>query len=166
MSLRAAAIAEATNKAEADPGKEQAKLVTQLTNLIPAESLGAFVALIAATANYSYQTRLWMFWLVLAITPLWVIGNYLLAATGAGLTDLKKWPWFTAFVGTTAFIAWALTVPKTPFEEHLAFISDEGISVQTGAIVLLATSFFLGFLTSVARPAWQRFWAARHQPSG
>lgn len=161
MSLRAAAVAEATRQTGSDAGQEQSKLVTQLTNLIPAESLGGFVALIAATANYSYATRLWMFWLVLAFTPLWVIGNYLLVATGVGLTDLKKWPWFTAFVGTVAFIAWAMSVPKTPFEEHLAFISDKGISVQTGAIVLLGTSFALGFLTSVARPAWQRFWAAR-----
>lgn len=161
MSLRAAAVAEATQKTAADAGEEQSKLVSQLTNLIPAESLAGFVALIAATANYSYQTRLWMFWLVLAFTPCWVIGNYLLAATGPGLTDPKKWPWFTAFVGTVAFIAWALTVPKTPFEEHLTFISDEGISVQSGAIILLVTSFVLGFLTSVARPAWVKFKTAR-----
>jgi hypothetical protein len=103
-----------------------------------------------------------MFWLVLAFTPAWVIGNYLLAASGVALTNIGKWPWFQTVVGITAFMAWSLTVPETPFADHLLFISDEGISVQTGTIVMLATSFALGFLTTVARPAWQRFWAARH----
>ena len=160
MSLRAAAVAEATKDGVADPAAEQQKLLTQLTNLIPAEALAAFVALIAATANYSYKTRLWMFWIVLAFTPLWVITNYLLAATGVGLTDLRKWPWFTAFVGTVAFILWSVTVPKSPFEEHLLFFSDKGISAQTGAAVTIAGSILLGFLTGGLRPAWQRVRAA------
>jgi hypothetical protein len=67
-------------------------------------------------------------------------------------------------VGTLAFIVWSVTVPKTPFEEHLLFFSDKGISVQTGALVTIVGSIVLGFVTGVARPAVQRVLAERRKP--
>jgi hypothetical protein len=157
MSLRSMAVTKAARDTDADVQQEQDRLLNQLVNLIPGEAIALFVALMAATANYNYRTRLWMFWIVLVMTPLWVAANYLIAAKPEALArkpPLKRLPWFDMCLGSVAFIAWSVTVPHTPFSEHALFISDSGLSVQDGVLVTLIASAVLGFLNAFGPRIW------------
>jgi hypothetical protein len=152
VSRAAADVTSTQTAAEQKTGAEEQKLVSQLTNLIPAEALAGFVAAMAAAAHSGYHVRMFLFWMILVLTPMWIVGNYWLAAKGGAA---RHWPLLQMFVGTVAFVAWSLTVPGTPFEEHLLFISSEGLSVQNGAWITLATSIILGFIAQVGVPAWK-----------
>ena len=153
MSQRSLAVTRAVQEGSPDPAAEQQKLITQLTNLVPAESLALFVALIAATASYSYDTKLAMFWIVLGLTPVYIWINYVVAAESA---DAATIPWFELFVGMAAFAIWALSVPDSPFEERVPIFGGK-LSPQDGVIITLIASALLAVAVSL-RGALRKFW--------
>jgi len=171
MSLRAMAVRRAAEEGspsqqqvELKVGTEEQKLTSQLTDLIPAEALAAYVAAMAAALHSSYHVRMLLFWLVLVLTPLWIVCIYWLAAKNEA--DAAKVPLLEVLVGTVAFVAWALTVPNTPFQEHLLLISSKGLSVQSGLLITIAVSIVLGFLTTVGAPACKRHQSAKRATGG
>ena len=141
MSLRsiAAMRAEAEDKnatrATAVPAQEQQKLRDQLVALIPAESLAAFVALIAYFADYSYTMRWVLFGIVFVCTPALVWVTYI---EKAATTEARRTvPIRQMVIGTVAFVAWAMAVPANPF------LSIDGFTLQLGAGVAIAAGFVL-----------------------
>ena len=155
MSQRSLAVTRAVQEGAPDPAGEQQRLITQLTNLVPAESLALFVALIAATANYSYDTKIAMFWVVLGLTPLYIWFNYVVAAKP---DDAANIPLFEMLIGSAAFVIWSLSVPSAPFADKVPIIGGT-LSAQDGVIWTLVASAALGFLVA-GRPAFGKFLAA------
>jgi hypothetical protein len=138
LSSMAAMRAEADNPAPGGGAADQAtvtKLRDQLVALIPAESLAVFLVAMSVVADESYMVRWVLVGIVAAGTALWVNTHY--RENTKQHRDHRKLPLLEMSVGTAAFVAWATTVPATPFLQIPGYKLEMGVAVIAGAAFLL-----------------------------
>jgi hypothetical protein len=122
-----------------------------LFGYIPTEILTLYIAVLAAIQHSNKVTSAqWTsFWCFLVATPIVVWLVY-----GAKVKALQKplplkfgsWPIWEMFAATTAYSAWALALPNTPFAQY------EWYSSALSGVVVLVASTVLGLLA----PFFQR----------
>ena len=128
--------------------------IRTLTTYIPTETLTLYVAVLAALqppTKAAVESPSWtIFWWFLIATPLVIWLVYITKAKTAGKPipwAPLKWPLWEMAAGTIAYVAWAFTLPKTPFAS-LAWYST-GLA----GVIVLITSTVLGLLAPLfARP--------------
>ena len=118
---------------------------------VPTEILTLYVAVMAVVqAENQVSLAEWnTFWFFLAATPLvvWLVFAGKLRGAGRALPVAPtKWPWWEIFAATTAFVAWALALPKSPFSVCSWYVGG------LAGIVVLVTSTVLGLLSAIFRP--------------
>jgi hypothetical protein len=127
-----------------------------LTTYIPTETLTLYVAVLAALqlqpcTKSPVASPCWaVFWWFLLATPLviWLVYITKARSTGRPIPWAPwKWPLWEMAAGTIAYVAWAFSLPNTPF----ALL--EWYSTGLAGIVVLITSTVLGLLAPLfARP--------------
>jgi len=128
--------------------------VRTLTTYIPTETLTLYVAVLAALAPpagaMAPGTAWKVFWCFLLATPVvvWLVFVTKLKTEGKPIPwAFLKWPLWEMAAGTIAYVAWAFSLPASPFAT-LAWYS-----AALAGIVVLVVSTGLGLLSPLfARP--------------
>ncbi len=120
-----------------------------LVRFIPTETITLYVAALAAMpalqATFSWIDETNLYWTFAVLTPMLVVLIILGKRRSAGLAvlpPLRKWPWYTMFAATIAFLVWALAVPSSPY-----LTGEAGKVVAAFGAVLVST--FLTLLEPV-----------------
>ena len=139
---------------KATPESQINAALRTLTTYIPTETLTLYVAVLAAlqpTTSAAASSSSWTpFWCFLIATPvvIWIV--YITKAKTAGKPipwSPLKWPLWEMAAGTIAYVAWAFTLPASPFAS-LAWYSS-----ALAGIIVLVTSTVLGLVSPLfARP--------------
>ena len=139
---------------KATPESQVNAALRTLTTYIPTETLTLYVAVLAAlqppTKSATSSPSWTPFWCFLIATPfvIWIV--YATKARTAGKPipwALPKWPLWEMAAGTIAYVAWAFTLPASPFAS-LAWYST-----ALAGIIVLITSTVLGLMAPLfARP--------------
>jgi hypothetical protein len=119
---------------------------------IPTEIVTAYVAAVAAinVPNSTAEGGQWvLMWSVLALTPLavWVTYGLKVRAVGGGLPIAPRlWPWPEIVLASVAFMLWAFSLPRTPFEGQSWY--RPGLA----AAALLVGTAAVGLVGALVRP--------------
>jgi hypothetical protein len=119
---------------------------------IPTEIVAVYVPAVAAITTPGVATGdgQWaLLIVVLALTPIatWAMFAAKRRNAGAPLPLAPwTWPWPEMLIATTAFLLWAFTLPRTPFEQY------DWYRPGLAAVLLLVGTLVLGLLVPLLRP--------------
>jgi hypothetical protein len=119
---------------------------------IPTEIVAIYVPAVAAITTPGVPTGdgQWALLIaVLALTPIttWAMFAAKRRNAGAPLPIAPStWPWPEMLIATVAFLLWAFTLPRTPFEEY------DWYRPGLAAVLLLVGTLVLGLLVPLLRP--------------
>lgn len=129
------------------PDSQVNAALRNLTTYIPTEILALYVAILAAVnppKGAAVSNPSWIaFWCFLVATPIVIWLVYITKARTAGKPipwAISKWPLWEMAAGTIAYVAWAFSLPASPFASY-AWYSD-GIA----SIIILVTAQALAFV--------------------
>ena len=123
-----------------------------IVGYIPTEIVAVYVPAVAAITTPGVPTGdgQWVLLIVvLALTPIttWTVFAAKRRNAGAPLPVAPStWPWPEMFIATVAFVLWAFTLPRTPFEQFGWY--QPGLA----AVLLLVGTLVLGLLVPLLRP--------------
>lgn len=120
-----------------DAKNAQQRLLGELVQFIPAESLAAAVAVLgAATADSRVWVRAVLLGIVALLVPLWVEIHYLHRTTSSKAR--REVPLFEMFTSIVAYAAWTTAIPATPWSEISGFTTRWGVlaSLVTAALLV------------------------------
>jgi hypothetical protein len=125
---------------------------TAIVGYIPTEIVAVYVPAVAAITTPGVQTGegQWVLLIVvLALTPIttWAVFAAKRRNAGAPLPVAPAtWPWPEMLIASVAFLLWAFTLPRTPFEQFHWY--QPGLA----AVLLLVGTLVLGLLVPLLRP--------------
>ena len=127
----------------------------RLADFIPTETITLFWLAIPASASvYTWLSGKkhegptcidwWAFWLLLGLTPVWLLLIYLSDRASKKLPKppLVDWPWWKALAAAIAFSTWAFAVPGNPFIQEPALL----MAIWVGATLV---AMFLGLIDPI-----------------
>ncbi len=123
-----------------------------IVGYIPTEIVAVYVPAVAAITTPGVPTGdgQWVLLIVvLALTPIttWAVFAAKRCNAGAPLPVAPStWPWPEMLIAAVAFLLWAFTLPRTPFEEF------EWYRPGLAAVLLLVGTLVLGLLVPLLRP--------------
>jgi RsiW-degrading membrane proteinase PrsW (M82 family) len=140
-----------TGRAAGPPGSPLADATQAIITHIPTEIVTAYVALTALVNQPSEPIGAgqWVaMWVGLALTPMivWLLYAGRLKTDGKPLPlNPKQWPWTTMVVSSVAFMVWAFSLPRSPFE------SMSWSHPAVSAAVLLIGTTLIGLTANLLR---------------
>jgi hypothetical protein len=123
-----------------------------IVGYIPTEIVAVYVPAVAAITTPGVPTGdgQWVLLIVvLALTPIttWAVFAAKRRNAGAPLPIAPStWPWPEMLIATVAFLLWAFTLPRTPFDQFGWY--QPGLA----AVLLLVGTLVLGLLVPLLRP--------------
>jgi hypothetical protein len=148
MTDRALAADPAVPYTDPDAGDPAAAIV----GYIPTEIVAVYVPAVAAITAPGVPTGdgQWVLLIVvLALTPIttWAVFAAKRRNAGAPLPIAPStWPWPEMLIAAVAFLLWAFTLPRTPFEQY------DWYRPGLAAVLLLVGTLVLGLLVPLMRP--------------
>lgn len=100
--------------------------INALVKYIPTEVVTLYIACVSALpavkSDFSEVTAVRMYWVFVALTPVFFILVYYnqLAVANQPFPKLSQWPWWRIVASTIAFSVWALAVPNDFFSTNTA----------------------------------------------
>ena len=125
---------------------------TAIVGYIPTEIVAVYVPAVAAitTPGVPIGDGQWVLLIVvLALTPIttWAVFAAKRRNAGAPLPVAPStWPWPEMLIASVAFLLWAFTLPRTPFEQF------DWYRPGLAAVLLLVGTLVLGLLVPLLRP--------------
>jgi hypothetical protein len=132
------------------PKKEQGKVgaaLDKITAFVPSEALGAYTVGLGVFSPTTYPAKWWIFGICLALIPILMVFTYLSQQkTGnTGKPPFTSWLVLVSFA-LIAFVAWAASLPNTPFLEF----TPEGVTPQATTVAGWAVVILAGIMYKVA----------------